>query len=356
MTQSKALLEALSSDDPEKIKAIRGSQLSNLTRRLNALNRALIKQTTGSEYDLSRISDSEVRINIKEAKVSYSNICDLHERYLLKQGSKEEEIKYITDVDTKYFEVIKLEESYDNQLKAVSKSNAVIEEQAKLAEAFNSKKVEFNSSQEHYKCVAGLARQLLASTDADRHLSAKIQKDLVSDAFGKMDIAGREVIKLIPGVTPAPPAEDIEVFSCSKERLTHSQLLVNLEKLIREHGDSVSSGPVGPESMSGGPSQYLKLKKLEARHFSGQRREYAAWKRDFMDVVVAPGRPAAEIGFTLKSCIPIKYHYLFDNLSLSEHAEMLSILDNKFGKARLIVDETLAEMEKLKLVTNDLCR
>ena len=84
MTQSKAVLDALSSDDPDTIKATRGSQLSNLTRRLNALNRALIKQTTGSEYDLSRISDSEVRINIKEAKVSYSNICDLHERYLLK--------------------------------------------------------------------------------------------------------------------------------------------------------------------------------------------------------------------------------------------------------------------------------
>ena len=56
-------------------------------------------------------------------------------------------------------------------------------------------------------------------------------------------------------------------------------------------------------------------------------------KRDFKDVVDVPGRPPAEIGFTLKSCIPLKYHYLFDNLSLSEHTKMFEILENKFDKA-----------------------
>ena len=95
----------------------------------------------------------------------------------------------------------------------------------------------------------------------------------------------------------------------------------------------------------------MKLKKLEARHFIGQRCEYAAWKRDFKEVVVVPGLPQAEIGLALKSCIPLKYHYLFDNLSLSEHEKMLEILDDKFRKARLIIDETIDDMEKIKPAT-----
>ena len=98
---------------------------------------------------------------------------------------------------------------------------------------------------------------------------------------------------------------------------------------------------------------YLKLKKLEAKHFSGQRRKYAAWKHDFCDVANVPGRPAAEIGYTLKSCIPQKFLYLFDNLALSEHGRMLDILDENFGKARFIIDDTVNEMEKMKPVTTD---
>ena len=93
------------------------------------------------------------------------------------------------------------------------------------------------------------------------------------------------------------------------------------------------------------------MKKLEARHFSGQRREYAAWKRDFLDVVAVPGRPGAKRGFTLKSCIHLKRHYLFDNLSLSEHEKMLEILVDKFSKACLIINETIADMEKIEPAT-----
>ena len=97
----------------------------------------------------------------------------------------------------------------------------------------------------------------------------------------------------------------------------------------------------------------MKLEKLEVRQFSGQRREYTAWKHDFCDVGIVPGRPAAEIGLTLKSCVPEKFLYLFDNLSLSEHAEMMKILDEKFGKARLVIDDTVNELEKMRPVTTD---
>ena len=108
----------------------------------------------------------------------------------------------------------------------------------------------------------------------------------------------------------------------------------------------------GSSSVSAGSSPGLKLKKIEVRQFSGQRREYAASKRDFKEIVLT-GRPDAEIGAILKSSIPYKYLYLFDNLSLSEHSKMMEVLDAKFGKPKLIVDETVAEMERIKPIQND---
>ena len=110
------------------------------------------------------------------------------------------------------------------------------------------------------------------------------------------------------------------------------------ESQSKEKKPEVLAG--GSSSVSAGSSPGLKLKKIEVRQFSGQRREYAAWKRDFKEIVLT-GRPDAEIGAILKSSIPYKYLYLFDNLSLSEHSKMMEVLDAKFGKPKLIVDETV---------------
>ena len=91
---------------------------------------------------------------------------------------------------------------------------------------------------------------------------------------------------------------------------------------------------------------------MEAPGFSGACREFAAWKRDFNSIVNVTGRPAVEIGATLKSCIPKKYHYLFEGLSFEEHDEMMSRVENKFGKVRVIVDEVVGEIRKMKPVVD----
>ena len=356
--QTKAVTEALESSDPGLIKTIRGSQLGCLTRSLNSLKSTLVKQEDSEKLDLSKISDSKVKHLVKEAKNAYENVVNLHERYLLKKtgltDTEAEDNEYISRVETTFYELVELQGQYDSENKAKSLVQSAGVTQDKSVESFRVRAVSFQDARADYDSVVAMVEQLFESED--KHLTAQVHKELLSKAFEKLEEIGQELLGMSDSVSPTISNEDRELYSCSKQKLIHRPLLVKLSRIINEH--NLPTIPVLGEVSdgtppSGGAQQCLKLKKLEARHFSGQRRDYAAWKRDFKDVVDVPGRPAAEIGLTLKSCIPLKFHYLFDNLSLSEHAKMFGVLDNKFGKARLIIDETIAEMERIKPVTND---
>ena len=361
MEPTKALKDALVSNDPVEIKNIRASQLSLLSRKLTQLKTNLVVKEGESQYDLKDVSEKEIRVMFSAARIAYNNVSELHERYVLKKigltETEKEDDEYMNKVDEKYFEVLRYEESYDKQLKSISRTRILSSSQSKSADTFEKLKLEFTSLQAQYKGVVELADELFKSTESDKSSTARIHKELVSDAFGKMDVVGQKLIKLIPSVSPEPTVEEKEAFACTKERLSHPRVLIKLEKLAREHEDIVrKNSSVSSDSahnVSDDTVKYLKLKKLEAKSFSGQRREYAAWKRDFKDVVVVKGRPETEIGFTLKSCVPSKYHYLFDNLSLSEYEKMFEILDNKFGEPQFIVDETVAEIKKMRQVAND---
>ena len=122
--------------------------------------------------------------------------------------------------------------------------------------------------------------------------------------------------------------------------------------LVNKYRRQLNKEKPQPEVKADTDSSYFKLKKLEAPGFSGACREFAAWKRDFNSIVNVTGRPAVEIGATLKSCIPKKYHYLFEGLSFEEHDEMMSRVENKFGKVRVIVDEVVGEIRKMKPVVD----
>ena len=54
MDKSKAVLDALESEDPVIIKTIRGSQLGNLSRSLNALKTALVVKKCLNKSIMSR--------------------------------------------------------------------------------------------------------------------------------------------------------------------------------------------------------------------------------------------------------------------------------------------------------------
>ena len=112
MEGSKALQDALASNDPVEIRKIRGSQAGLLTRKLNQLKEKLVVKDGESEYDLAGVSEKEIRVIFSAAKIAYNNVCVLHERYVLKKinltDSEDEDNKYINDVDSSYYELLRL--------------------------------------------------------------------------------------------------------------------------------------------------------------------------------------------------------------------------------------------------------
>ena len=93
--------------------------------------------------------------------------------------------------------------------------------------------------------------------------------------------------------------------------------------------------------------------KVSAPKFSGKSRDFAVFKRDFKSIGVVEGRNAIEVGALLKESIPSEYKYLLNNFELSEHDLMMECLTQKFGRARIIVDECTAELKHMKKLHND---
>ena len=361
--QSVAVIGALQSEDSNVIKSIRGSQKGVLTRHLNTLKQILVLQD-GSDllYDLDKINQPKVEFLYNEAKSAYRNAVNLHERYLLKRNDTDLLVDtdtncelYIGGVEKSFQEVVELYGNFRDQFNKdqgvkASRSSSV------SMNSLEEKKVMFEFKKREYETVAALVEKFIISEEADKHLTAGLHRDLLSQAFVSLDSVGQEIALLLSQIVPEPDTQEKEKFDCPKIRIKYHEYLLSIGKIIKVHEASVGSVTASVGLVTGeatASSSYLKLKKFEVRHFSGQRREYSAWKRDFREIVVVPGRPDSEIGFTLKSSIPQKYHYLFDNISLAEHSKMFTILDEKFGKARLIIDETVAEMERIKPVTND---
>ena len=148
-----------------------------------------------------------------------------------------------------------------------------------------------------------------------------------------------------------------EEFDCGKEQKNAKEIMQKLDIAINEEKEqqiSILSLPQhNSTAIQSHGDSFLKLKKLSAPKFSGLSREFAKFKRDFNTLVAVEGRNDVEIGATLKESIPRKYHHLVDNLALDQHKKMMKILTTKFGSHRVIVDEIVSEIKKMKQVTND---
>ena len=189
-------------------------------------------------------------------------------------------------VKAKFYELIVLQGQYDSQVKAKSRVQSTDVTEDKAAESFKGKSCVFKDAIADYDSIVVMVEELF--TNEDNHLTAQVHKDLLTKAFDKIDKLGQELLDMSVNILPAASNENRELYSCTKQRLTYRPMLVKLIKIINEHeieargvmSTTTPTDPLGGTSSSVGAEQCLKLKKLEARHFSGQRREYAAWKKE----------------------------------------------------------------------------
>ena len=204
---------------------------------------------------------------------------------------------------------------------------------------------------------------VIESEDCLVQRTASLQKNMLQKEYiGLLDM-GQELLALVSNV-PGIDTSEKDMFNCDKEKLSYRQTLTSLEKVIKkiEAEDSeklaraapVVSGDVVGSAVCSHPkhSNIVKIK-VSAPKFSGSSREFAVFKRDFNAIVAVDSRNAVEIGALLKESIPPRYKYLLDRFDLSEHEKMMGALTEKFGRARIIVDECTSEIKQMKKLTND---
>ena len=71
--------------------------------------------------------------------------------------------------------------------------------------------------------------------------------------------------------------------------------------------------------------------KLNTPRFSGKSRDFAIYKKEFLDVIV-PGRSDPEIGALLREGLDTKEKNLLRNNDMADYREALDILQNDYGK------------------------
>ena len=109
-------------------------------------------------------------------------------------------------------------------------------------------------------------------------------------------------------------------------------------------GHLATASPTPVTSAAAAP---VKLEKARNITFSGKAHDFATFKKSF-ESIVAPNRPDTEIVIRLKQAIPSKDEHLLSNVELHEWKQMKKILADKFGTARKVVANVLAELDKLR--------
>ena len=96
----------------------------------------------------------------------------------------------------------------------------------------------------------------------------------------------------------------------------------------------------------------LKINKPDNLTFSGQARDFATFKRDFMAIIV-PHRDQAQIGIYFKQAIPEKHKHLISNKDLKDWQGMMDAIEEELAMPKIVIDQTVAEIERMKTSSSD---
>ena len=125
---------------------------------------------------------------------------------------------------------------------------------------------------------------------------------------------------------------------------------ISIAALAVEGESSIHNSTV-KDSASG--SSIIKMNKVECPKFSGFPRDYAQFKKEFESIVAVPGRQDNKIGVQLRNTIPKKFVHLINNFELADWKGMMEVLTEEFGASYLVVDDVVAQIERIKPIIND---
>ena len=327
--------EGLLSVDAEVIKNARGVAKGKVTKYTRALSDALVLED--EKFIFQDIDDERVELAHKGLETSYDQFQDLHERYkqfkpdpIPTTGSlvAEFEVNYFAEASTKVATVLKTYARY------------------KKAKKLNELEIDISSLNGTLQGKISAANKILASDSTeDKNKAARAVRNELSSCLKEYNSKVKEFSNM--KVTGKDPEGKFSTIDNDRSTITTQveELCVELEVI------AVSSGTVPVASRS--DTSVVKLQKLTCPKFSGTPREFGQFKRDFEQIVSVPGRSDVEIGSNLRDAIPEKHRHLISHLGRSNHAEMMNVLERKFGTKMLVVQDIISQVEKMKPVTTD---
>jgi hypothetical protein len=343
--------EGLRSEDVDVIKKARGVARGTVTNFINRLPKLLIKNSAGN-LQCERISNTEViALSVKLDK-SHDTFQELHERFSQfrergKESTEEEDLQkaddvYGQEVVEKYYSAIADIEKYKKEFIVLEKEET---------------EVDLKKLLEVDKLVAN---EVVSSSDPGMIQSAQSAKESLKFSYNNFVKSKADLRKAMKD--RGDWDEDI-IKACDyiAEGKEVHKLISQLDAVIATLTSTMVEGKVkaadldqnASSAKTGSSPSIVKLQKMSCPQFSGFARDFAQFKREFNAVVVVEGRSNVDIGYNLLNAIPAKYQHLINNIDLPNHQEMMQALTDKFGCTRLVIDDVVSQMEKMKIVSTD---
>ena len=338
--------EGLQSTDVSVIKMARSVAKGKVTKNLKELKSALVYE--GGTFVHDDIEEADVKKYHNSLRIAHDEFQELHERYIsfadldptIETLVRESEEKYSSDVRLSVTEVNRLHSKYVNSKKKMSDASSY-EMKTKSLECM----VRF--MKESLECKVNAAKDLIKSEDDNVRKAARSVKKDIRSCFESYDAKVNEYLMHMLGCKESEPKySEISGFRSIVVKEIES-LSVELEAI------AISSGSVGIVDSDRKYETMVKLQKLSCPKFSGIPRDFGNFKRDFDQIVNVSGRADVEIGSNLRDAIPEKFKHLVSHLDTSNHVEMMSILEKKFGTKSLVIQDIVSQLDKMKPITSD---
>ena len=333
----------------------RATAKGKVTRAINRLE-PLLKQI-GAEALKSEVTVDDAWKSLGELFNEFKAIHEEHYKALEKE-SKEENCDEI---------LLKEDDYFDEVRESCQKIEASLAHFKKLLTTFPEQKALYDVANDAYNSAIVLAQNLTEKTlnksgdelmaDPEvKFIDAGVVKVEVVQKFGKL-VAQHGVIKAFLSSSGKTLEEVLEITQYNHNDIvkTHSSIVNELSRIESIKAKlNVPQGPAHVLAPAQRAATAIKLAKVESINFSGHKRDFATFKRDFSSIVI-PGREnePQDIGYRLKQAMPEKDKHLLSNFELNDHEGMMNALEKKFGTTRDIVMEVVKDIDNLKMSKTD---
>ena len=318
--------DALKSNDPKVIKKLRGSMSAQITCDLRLLNNELTKKLA-DKYNLETISYQLISMQKKKLLEHFDFIQQLHARYVTvrdegenndaEEALVEEDIEYMQKITIKVCPVLDeltlYEEAHSNSNRAKSLTK---DREDALENCSKAKKIFELTYNKTIDEINKIEAQVDESPGKRNLINALPTDTLLLNMKAVFDDYKETCNKLKDAYSKLCDKEESKaVYDYDDEYAKYIDVEMKLKgyERIRLPSEPAISHE-RPDECKAIP---IKINKPDNLTFSGQARDFASFKRDFLAIVV-PNRDAVQIGVYLKQAIPEKFKYLVSNKDLHE--------------------------------------